>query len=90
MLSHIYLADAAMPARAMSAAGASFVGGCTAVPRERAIRTAPAVIGNATHAAGQAKLALQQRTSQKKFARTTRIAAVGGGALGPHLAWDPV
>ncbi len=115
MLSHIYLADAAMPARALSRMGASFAGGCTAVPRERAIETAPArtnaaskaatatvvaglrpqasastVIGNATHAAGQAKLALQQRTSQKKYARTTRIAAVGGGALGPHLAWDPV
>lgn len=105
MLSHIYLADAAMPARALSRTGASFAGGCTAVPRERAIETADAapagaglrprasastVIGNATHAAGQAKLASQQRVSQKKFARTTRIAAVGGGAVGPHQAWDPV
>jgi len=33
---------------------------------------------------------LQQRTSQKKYARTTRIAALGGGALGPHPARDPV
>jgi hypothetical protein len=110
MLSHIYLADAAMPARALSRTGASFAGGCTAVPRERAIETAGArraaaapvvaglrprasasnLIGTSTHAAGQAKVALQQRTSQKKYARTTRIAALGGGALGPHPAWDPV
>jgi hypothetical protein len=110
MLSHIYLADAAMPARALSRTGASFAGGCTAVPRERAIETAgvrkaaaasvvaglrprasaSTVTGNATHAAGLAKLALQQRISQKKDARTTRIAAVGGGAVGPHPAWDPV
>ncbi len=114
MLSHIWLADAA-PARALSRTGASFVGGCTAVPRERAIEMAPArmdiasntaaamviarlrpqassgsvLFGDATHAAGQAKVALQQRTS-KKYARTTRIAAAGGGALGPHQAWDPV
>jgi hypothetical protein len=46
--------------------------------------------GNAAHAAGQAKSALQQRTSQKKYARTTRIAALGGGAMGPHPARDPV
>ena len=110
MLSHIYLADAAMPARALSRMGASFAGGCTAVPRQRAVETAGArraaaasvvaglrprasastVTGNATHAAGQAKLALQQRTSQKKHARTTLIAAFGGGAVGPHQAWDPV
>ncbi len=115
MLSHMWMADAA-PARALSRTGASFAGGCTAVPRERAIETAPvrsdivrtaaaatavaslrpqarasAVLsGNATHAAGQAKFVLQQRTSQKKYARTTRIAAAGGGALGSHPAWDPV
>ena len=115
MLSHIWLADAA-PARVLSLTGASFVGGCTAVPRERAIEMAPdrtdaasktaaatviallrpqasagtVLFGNATHAAGQAKVALQQRTSQKKYARTTRIAALGGGALGPHPARDPV
>ncbi|MGN6680973.1 MAG: hypothetical protein ACTHKL_24690 [Streptosporangiaceae bacterium] len=46
--------------------------------------------GNAAHAAGKANLALQQRTSQKKYARTTRIATQGGGAMGPHPAWDPV
>jgi hypothetical protein len=82
MLSHIY-GDAAMPARALSGTGASFGGGCVAVPRERAL------LGDANHAAGQAKVALQQRTSQK-YARTTRIAAAGGGAVGPHQAWDPV
>ena len=110
MLSHIWLADVAMPARARSRTGASFVGGCAAVSRERAetavastVAAATAVasprprasasaviFGNAAHAAGQAKVALQQRTSQKKYARTTRIAAQGGGALGPHPAWDPV
>jgi len=47
------------------------------------------LFGNATHAAGQAKLALQQRTSQK-YAQTTRIAAAGGGAMGPPQARDPV
>src|SRR5262249_8171743 len=47
------------------------------------------LFGNATHAAGQAKVALQQRTSQK-YAHTTRIAAAGGGAMGPPQARDPV
>ena len=46
--------------------------------------------GSATHAAGQAKSARQQRISQKYTAHTTRIAAAGGGALGPHPARDPV
>ena len=110
MLSHIWLAEVAMPARARSRTGASFIGGCAAVSRELAetavastaaaatvaagprprARTSAVIFGNAAHAAGQAKVALQQRTSQKKYARTTRIAALGGGALGPHPAWDPV
>ena len=110
MLSHIWLANVAMPARARSRTGASFVGGCAAVSRERAETTVAStaaaatvaagprprasasveLLGNAAHAAGQAKVALQQRTSQKKYARTTRIAALGSGALGPHPAWDPV
>jgi hypothetical protein len=110
MLSHIWTANDAMPARARLRTGASFVGGCAAVSRERAETAAasPAAtgpvaaglrpqasasavsFGNAAHAAGQAKSALQQRTSQKKYARTTRIAALGGGALGPHPARDPV
>jgi hypothetical protein len=46
--------------------------------------------GSATHAAGQPNSARQQRTSQKYAAHTTRIAAAGGGALGPHPARDPV
>ena len=42
------------------------------------------------HAADQAKSPQQQPTS-KKYAHTmTRIAAFGGGALGPHPARDPV
>ena len=45
--------------------------------------------GSATHAAGQANSARQQRTSQK-YAHTTRVAAAGGGAMGPHPARDPV
>jgi hypothetical protein len=108
MLSHIWTADAAMPARARSRTGASFVGGCTAVSRERAetavtSRAAAASVvaglrpqasavsfSNAAHAAGKAIAASQQRISQKKYARTTRIAAFGGGALGPHPARDPV
>ena len=53
-------------------------------------RASAVSFGNAAHAAGQAKSASQQRTSQKKYARTTRIAALGGGALGPHPARDPV
>ena len=51
--------------------------------------TGPVLFGNATQAAGQVSSAWQQRTSQK-FAHTTRIAAAGGGALGPHPARDPV
>jgi hypothetical protein len=120
MLSHIWLADAAMPARALSRTGASFAGGCTAVPRERVIETEPArtnaarteaartaavatlvaglrpqastgtvLFGTATHAASQANVALQA-SSQKKYARKTRIATAGGGAMGPQPAWDPV
>jgi len=49
----------------------------------------PVLFGNATHAAGQVSSAWQQPTSQK-YAHTTRIAAAGGGALGPHPARDPV
>ena len=47
------------------------------------------LVGSATHAANQAKFALQQPTSQK-YAQTTRIATEGGGALGPPQARDPV
>ncbi len=58
-------------------------------PRPQA-STGSVLFGNATHAAGQAESARQQRTSQKYTAHTTRIAAAGGGALGPHPARDPV
>ena len=57
-------------------------------PRPR-VRTDAAQSGNATHAAGETIVVPQQPTSQK-FAHKTRIAAVGGGALGPHPARDPV
>jgi hypothetical protein len=50
----------------------------------------PVLFGNATtHEARQEKSAWQQPTSQK-YAHTTRIAAAGGGAVGPHSARDPV
>ena len=50
-----------------------------------AVRTA-----TSAHVADQAKSTSQQPTS-KKYAHTmTRIAAFGGGALGPHPARDPV
>ncbi len=111
MLSLISPAEAAMPERAPSVAGASLFGGCAAVARVRLLETAAAgtaaadvvrarprpqasqesvFLGSATHAAGQANSARQQRTSQKYTAHTTRIAAAGGGALGPHPARDPV
>ncbi|MDR2986140.1 MAG: hypothetical protein LBV34_14990 [Nocardiopsaceae bacterium] len=125
MLNHIWTAEAAMPARMRIRAGASFIGGCAAVSRERTeplaagtvdastaaastgaastgasatvvaglrpqASASPVFLGNAAHAAGKAILASQQRISHNKYARTTRIATQGGGALGPHQAWDPV
>jgi hypothetical protein len=110
MLSQLSPADAAQPTRVRSAAGISLFGGCVAVPRVHAMKTAvagtaaseaafarvrppasagPVLFGNATHRAGQANPARQQRTSQK-YAPMTRIAAAGGGALGSHPARDPV
>ncbi len=47
------------------------------------------LFGTATHAASQANVAVQA-SSQKKYARKTRIATAGGGAMGPQPAWDPV
>lgn len=87
----LFGADAAVPReRAMetavtrtAAAEAAFAG---LRPQPNA---GPLVFSNATHAAGQASSAWQQPTSQK-YAHTTRIAAAGGGALGPHPARDPV
>ena len=57
-------------------------------PRPR-VRAGAQLFGNATHAVGETILVPQQRTSQK-FAHKARIAAVGGGAWGPHPARDPV
>ncbi len=47
-------------------------------------------VGAHTHVAAQANSALQQPTSQKFAYPMTLIAAVGGGAVGPHPARDPV
>jgi hypothetical protein len=66
-----------------AAASAAAVG-----PRPRVMAGAQ-FYGNATKAAGETILVPQQRTSQK-FAHKTRVAAVGGGALGPHPGRDPV
>ena len=49
----------------------------------------PVILGHASHEARQEKSAWQQPTSPK-YANTTRIAAAGGGAVGPHPARDPV
>jgi hypothetical protein len=105
MLSLATPADAATTTHMPFRMGALFVSGCTALPRVRATDTAaaeavfadphprpgagPVIPGHATHEARQEKSAWQQPTSQK-YANMTRIAAAGGGALGPHPARDPV
>jgi hypothetical protein len=48
------------------------------------------LFGTSAHVADQAKSALTQPTSQKYAHTMTRAAAIGGGAKGPHPAWDPV
>ena len=57
-------------------------------PRPRALREA--AISGTSNAVQQAKSALQQPTSQQYTYKTTRFAALGGGAVGPHAARDPV
>jgi hypothetical protein len=66
--------------------------------------TRPVLFENATEAAGQAVFARPQLPSHNQpnlsqqneikssqnYAHTTRIAAAGGGAKGPHPARDPV
>jgi len=47
-------------------------------------------LGAIDTATAQAKSALQQPTSQKFAHPKARIAALGGGAMGPHPARDPV
>ncbi len=46
--------------------------------------------GTSAHAAQLAVSVTQQPTSQKYAHTMTRIAALGGGAWGPHPARDPV
>lgn len=67
-------------------AAAAYV--AAAGPRPRG-REGAVLSGNATHAAGETIFVPQQPISQK-FAHKTLITAVGGGALGPHPARDPV
>ena len=53
-------------------------------------RTSAFGLGYDAQAAGQAKLARQQRTSKVNYAHLTRTAIKGGGNSGPHPARDPV
>ena len=63
----------------------------SAVTRQRPQARSGAVrFGADAHVADQAKSALHQPTSQKFAYLKTRIAAVGGGAMGSHPARDPV
>jgi len=64
------------------------VGPAVPGPRPRALRAA--FSGTSSQAAHQAKVALQQPTSQQYANKTTRIATLGGGAVGPHPGRDPV
>ena len=68
-------------ASARSAAADAF-----ARPRRRAKAD---IFGNGSQVAGAA-MAAQQHFSKVNYAHTTRIAALKGGALGPHPARDPV
>ena len=67
-----------------SAAAVLAVAGPRPRPREDA-----RLCGDATQAAGLTTLVPQPQSSQKN-AHKTRVAAAGGGALGPHPARDPV
>ncbi len=84
----VQVAAAVSHERAIQPVFAAAVGQAAAGPRPRA-REGAVLFGNATQAAGETIFVPQQRTSQK-YAHKTRIAAVGGGALGPHPARDPV
>lgn len=72
------------PATATAAVGAAVRHPRPWMPRTSLIRCASA------QAAAQVKSALAQPTSQKFAYTTTRNAAIGGGAMGPHPARDPV
>ena len=58
-------------------------------PRPQAYNST-ALLGFSAQAAALADSAQQQPTSKVNYAHTTRIAASGGGSLGPHPARDPV
>jgi len=72
----------------MAAASLAAAGSAVARPR-------PQVSGGEfsrrrAHVADQANPAMKQPTSQQYAIMTTRFAAIGGGAMGPHPARDPV
>jgi hypothetical protein len=48
------------------------------------------LFGTGAQVAGSVKIAGQQPISKVNYAHTTRVAALKGGALGPHPARDPV
>jgi len=72
------------------AAGRRSVAESAAVVLRPQARNGAIRLGAFDTAAAQAKSALRQSTSQKFAHPMTRIAVLGGGAMGPHPARDPV
>jgi hypothetical protein len=92
MLNMVAMAEAAVPTAATPTCARSRMGtwlACahTPVPRSRAKAD---IFGSGSQVAGAAMTAAQQHFSKVNYAHTTRIAALKGGALGPHPARDPV
>jgi hypothetical protein len=106
MLSLILPAEAAPQARALTRTGTPLLRICVTDPSMRSLEAAigrPAaaalVFPRPRPQASTASVFSDnprsynqpsQEKSSKKFAHTTRIAAAGGGAVGPHPARDPV
>ena len=76
--------------RAIETAAASLAAAGSAVAWPRPQVHGGALSRRSAHAADQANVALKQPTSQQYAIMTTRFAAIGGGAAGPHPARDPV
>jgi hypothetical protein len=79
------LGGALQPAASLRVAANSALAGRRPRPRDGAV-----LFGTSAHVADQVKSALTQPTSQKYAHTMTRVAAIGGGAKGPHPARDPV
>jgi len=76
--------------RASGAAAASSAAAGSAVASAAPQPRGGALIGTGAHVAEQAILAVKQPTSQQYANPMTRFAAIGGGAMGPHPAREPV